>query len=439
MIHKYCRRAGIFFLNLLWLIALAPHAQAQALREERELLQLPVDERAPEDFRKPPITYKGFFIRPEIELETRYDSNIFAASEDKRDDIVAAVRPGISALKLFNAHSFLVRGTANIQRFARESSEDKEEFSGFFRGRLDLGGRWSAPFSLNLAKRVRDRTSPRSQGFATEPLAFTTSRISGGASREFGRFALTLLGDYSRLRYDDGVSAQAGTPVIFSDNDRDIAGARLQMRYGIPRGLPADGFEHILFLNYGIEKQQFKRLNFVNGSFSGVSEDNLKQGFLAGFETDYKGLLFANLGAGYFVQNYDDPRLDKTAEIDFNANVAWNVMPKLTLLFEAGRDSDQNNDFLGGLIRTDYKLGFDYELKHDWYIGGAFTYADFDFSDNAETDRQEEDYLAELRLRHLINRSLEAELELSHQSREANIPDNEFDRTIFLLRLTGRL
>ncbi|NCC52322.1 MAG: hypothetical protein EOM20_14045 [Spartobacteria bacterium] len=79
----------------------------QSLREEREELSLPVDERVPEDYRAQPIRYRGFLIRPVLTLSSEYDTNVYAEERAETGGVIVKAQPGVSVLKHFNAHTVL--------------------------------------------------------------------------------------------------------------------------------------------------------------------------------------------------------------------------------------------------------------------------------------------------------------------------------------------
>lgn len=436
-------RATVFSACLLMTAAAlasveTAHAQGQ-LREERQTLELPVNERLPEELQPHGITYKGLVIRPTLETETRHDTNIFAEANDETSDTILSVRPGISLLKLFNAHRFLAGASAEIDRFSKHPDEGTDAYNGFLRGRLSIGEGWAAPFGIAFDRKARDNSAPRLSNRTRQPVYTNALSARAGIARRFNRLNVGILGHYGHVKNENGLSAGNGSPVIYSDNDTRSYGAELQFRYGFPRGRD-DKDEHILYADYKIIKRDYVRLTHDGSGFFGINRDNLEQGILAGFETNYKGIVFANIGTGYIWRNYDDPALESTGNVSLSADVAWNIIPKLTLSLEASRDSVQNNDFIGGYIKTGAAAGLDYELLHNFYVSGKIGYTTYDFSDSENAaGREEEDTLGHLGLRYHHSPSLTSAFGLRHQIRNSTIPENEFERTIFLLSLTGQL
>jgi hypothetical protein len=427
--------SGFLFAAFTIVMALPVCAQ-NVLRSETKLTELPVDDRVPGDMQVPGLTYKGFVIKPQTEVSALYDSNIFAESNNETSDFIASVKPSVHVLGKYRNHRFLAGADLNIERFFDEDDEDKEEYKVFFRGNFGSNRRWRIPFNLSYRHLARNRSAPRNLDLSAEPVYIDGFRAGAGLSRQFGTLNITLTGNYGDITNENGVSRNTANPVIYSDNDRNIYSATLKLRHKIPRG---NNEAHILYADYGIEKQDYNRRDHNGTGFLGISRNNINHSFLAGFETDYKGLIFANIGAGYFWRKYDDPLLENTESYDFTADVAWNIFPKLTLSFSADREAEQNNDFLQGYVRTNYIAGLDYEFLHNLYLDSSIGYKDYDFSDNSGAGREEEDYLVNLGLRYLHSRYLESGLEFKHQRRSANISANEFKRTIFMLRMRGRL
>ncbi len=416
--------------------ALPAYGQTQ-LRQDRQLLQLPIDERIPEELTAPGVQYKGMIIKPILETDLIYDSNIYAEDKSENTDFILSLKPEISFLKRVEAHRFLAGVSANLERFIKEPDENNEEYNAFIRGNIDLGKKMAALVSAAYVHKTRQRSTPKSGGdFSDEPVYIDTYSGYGGIERRFGRLNISLLGSYAHIENENGWSSATDETVIYSDNDRDVYGASIKLRYSIPRGSAGEE-GHILYADYKINKHEYKRQEHDGTGFLGIKRDNMEQGFLAGFETEYKGILFANLGAGYFWQEYDDSRLDTTDSLDFNADIAWNVLPKMTLSFNASREIEQNNDFLGGYVRSSYGLGVDYEFLHNLYLDSSFTYADYDFSGNA--NREDNDYITRLGIRYLHSRNFESAIDLTSHVRNSDAPENEFERMIFMMRLTGKL
>lgn len=151
---------------------------------------------------------------------------------------------------------------------------------------------------------------------------------------------------------------------------------------------------------------------------------------LIGFETDYKGIIFANIGGGIIRQQFEDPSLEAVQNFDFDANIEWNATQKMTLGFTGGRTINQDNGFVQGVLQTDYKATLDYEILHNIYWNSSLGLSLYDFQEN---DRKDTVWSGGGGLRYLHSRYLESNLGVNYSTRNTNDPVNEYkDWTVFL-------
>lgn len=407
-------------------------AEAQYLRDERVMLQMPVDERIPPELKPQPMQFQGFIVKPAVGLESFYDSNVLVEPNGEEADFALRVKPELTLQKLYDNHSFIVGGRASFDRYASVSEENRADYDGFFRGVLGQGGRFQIPYNFELSRENRDRKTPVNRALTREPGYRDRGAAETGFLKTFNRLTLGLIGRYESESFSNERSASTGAPVVFDDLDKDSLRGTLRLRYEFP-GETAKTPQHILYADLYNEHQDFKRLSYVGGGYNGDDGDQDIRGFMAGVESDYKGLVFANLGAGYEEREFEDPDLNAVSLVNLKARVDYNILPKLTLNLEGGRSLTQDNGFVQGIKRWYAGAGADYELQHNLYAGISSRYTDFSFIDAARGT--EEDLMNELGLRYIHSPHLQSNIQLQYQTREAQDPDYSFDRTIILLGL----
>jgi hypothetical protein len=426
-----------FFILTLILCLSSSLAHAQSIVWDDEVQEAkPVYERLPEELRAKPLTYGGLQYQASSVFETRYDDNILARSS-KSSDYIVAIKPKILLSKDYSAHQFKAGASANIERFASRSAENKEDLSLFAKALLFANHKWEFPLFAGFNKKARQRNRPQALS-SHKPLDINRFRASAGATRRFNRLSLGALGEYVRVDNENGRQINSGAAAIYDDDDRDIYRAKLKARYDISQGSPGEGGapSHILFADFIAGRHEYDRLSYVNGRYSGTSGDRNEFAVLAGIESDYKGLLFAKLGAGYTRQEFDDQTLEDVETIDMLARIAYNFTPKLTLRLDASRELDQDSGFTQGITETGYILGADYELLHNLYMRGELGYSDFEFEG---VNREDEEISAGLGLTYYHSPRLESHLGLQWQDRSSSAINSDFDRLVLLLSLTGKL
>lgn len=409
----------------------------RVLRSERQQFELPAASRRPLDFLNTGLYYKGFNYLASLGLGGFFNSNIFADSEGEESDYAAVIQPNVTVRKFFGPHIFLLGTSANIERFASQTDEDKEEYNIFTRALLEGNSNWQFPLSAGVSRNYRDRSSQADSETSVVPTRIDRFEFNAGVNRRFNRFSLLLLGSYTDVEFEDSFAIDGSGPVVFSDNDRRSVRVALKPRYEFPRGDDGTEVEHVIFGDLSVGKQIFDRDNFTGTGFDGLNSDRTDFNALVGFETSYKGFLFANLSAGILRQDFDEDIMDSVNEFDFEATVDYNITPKLTLGFTAGREIDQDNDFLVGIVRTDYELSADYELRHDWYLSSDVGYTTFEFEDIV--GREDEDIEFGFGVNYIGSQHFEGNLKFRYIDRSSDVPEEEFDRFIATVGITSRL
>lgn len=410
-------------------------ANAQLI-DERIQLENPVRDRVPQDFINPGLAFKGFQYRPKLTIQGRYDSNVLAVERDKRSDLSVTVEPELNVVKRHGDSILTLKAKAEIERFANESDENSEDFEIFSQGRIEPNSDWHFPYTLSYNHRSRDRTESLANQTTTDRLTIDTLTAFGGVTRNFNRFSLSLLGTYEDIDNEDGVSIFTGAPVVYSDGDRVDVEGRVRARYEFPRGRDTKTEEHILFADAYIARSDYARRQFQGGAFTGVQGDRDIYGISAGFQTDYKGILFANIAGGYEMQDFDEPELDNTDAYTFAANVSYNITPKLTLRLDGYRGISQDNGYLRGVVETNTRVSADYELLHDWYLS---SYIGYNQSDYTDIERSDDDFIANIGAKHYLSRRLSAEIEGRYFDRDSTFDQLSFDRYELMLRVNGEL
>lgn len=407
------------------------YAQFEGL--DRKLRNAPIEKRVPSELRPEGLSYKGFIFEPKISVSEKYTSNVLATEENEKSDYITVVAPGVKISKEYDGHSFFISGGANIERFARRSEENKEEYNIAAGANIVLNSRWSFPFFVRkfMVKRARDAL--RDSELSKEPLGIQVLKAQTGIVRKFNRVSLELIGGYESRRFDNGGSSDGNSAVIFSGGDRQIYKTGLTANYDFPRDVKGKFPEHRLFGEIEYERQLYDRRSFVAGSFSGDDGSRHKIGLLAGFETRYKGLLFARIGGGFFHENFDQQDIESTTSTDFTADIAYSPFSKMTMRFEAERNINQDNGFTQGIKESRFLLGADYEILHNLYWENDITYSIFEVTDE---DREDKDYGAEMRLRYLNSRNLTSNLAIGYLQRESDQSEESFKDLNFRIFFT---
>lgn len=404
-------------------------AWAQTAIDER-LIASPVQERVPVELIPEGRAYKGFVFFPELTVEGTYNDNIFSSDGNEEQDYIINTVPRLRVVKRYGSNSFEFDAAGLFQRYLDNKDEDLDLFSLSTAGQITVYDMAEILYDASLNTGVVTRQTPGESQFTIEPVKSRTAEGSLGIAKRFNRLKLALIGQANRKTFEDGTSRLTGLPVVFRDRNRNTYRAELSAFYDF-LGVSRDEAEHTLFGRLSYQQQKFDAPSAGN-----VSSDNSEIGFLAGIQTRYKGLIFGRLGLGYFSRDFDN--VEDVSRFDIDANIAFNVTPKLTLSLLASRNLEQDNSFVTGFLETQGTVGFDYELQHDWYVGSALTYKDREFLGD-QSGREDDVIESKIFTRYIHSRYLESQLEFARSVRNSNALNSDYDQNIIRYSLTGRL
>lgn len=401
---------------------------AQAYANDQALAETPVFKRVPPAYEPDGLKWGGFIVKPQIEVETRYDDNIYSAETAEKSDLIVKTTPSISITKEYKDNAFWFSGEYGMERYAENDEEDQDTLEGLFGGLVRLTSRLTSGFEFMAAKSYLNRDTPGSSRQTARPVEAYTSSAEGFVNYNRNRLNLKFLGNVARKSYNDSADAATGNTIYFSDKNRMVYGGALETSYQL---LKTDDTEHKFFTNFTYGKSIYDE-----NSNALSANDYSEAGILAGFSTAYKGLLFGKVGVGYVRQDFKNTPNQNLWDIE--VDLAYNITPKTTLKALAGRELKQDNSFVAGYLDTSYTLGVDHEFLHNLYGGASFTYSDLDFSGGQST-RQDSDYITNMYLKYYHNTNFESRLGWRYKERDSNTTGASFDNNIFMYSLTGKL
>lgn len=391
----------------------------------------------PAEYQPNGLMFRGFRYMPSLMVASQYDSNIYATDRNERSDIVTSIRPNLSVSKDYKGLFLDFKAGGDFKRYAEYDSENKNGYNFALDGNFEANSRMKFPFSISHTTRARDRADPLGTGLTTsEPLRVRHDEASFGVVRRFNRLSLGLIGRYGLNDLEDGADI-AGTPVIFSDNNRSEAEGRIELTYEFLRGEnSSEAPEHYLYAVLRRGHQDFEKRSFDGTDFAGLKRDRGTMGGLVGFQTNYKDKLLANIGAGYMQQDFEEASLGTTGTYDLKADIDYLLTPKWMLGFKAGREIAQDNDVLRGIVRSQYALTSQYELLHNMYFDSALGYGTDDFTDTA---REDENVSGKLGLSYVFSPRLKGTLEGFRMERESSEAGRDMDRSVVMIGIKGAL
>ncbi len=376
-----------------------------------------------------PTHVGAFMVYPLLELKGSYNDNVYANDKRKTDDFINSVSPQLVVQKEYGRHFFELRGLAELQRGVSEHSEDIENYDTSLRANLEAWHDLVIPLKAEYKIDHADRHTLRTSQISKTPLRSRSAQGMAGIIYSPNRLKLSLIGQASTLRLDDGTDLITGAAITRDDADRNVYEVALKGSYAVlPNWKP--------YVQAAYHREDFLRGRFTGANYNGVSQDNTVWRTQGGLNFDYKGLLLGHIGAGVDFRHYDAASLDNTTDFAADADFTANFSRRTQLLGEFSQAFVTDNDVVTGLVSTRSKISLKHEMRPDMFITlhGGYGLDDFEAS-----TREDDLYSGGLALQYISSPKLRLALEYDYEERDSNAADVDFSQNLIMLRLLGSL
>lgn len=387
-------------------------ASAQELTRGTSIRDLPRKGYEPRDIR-----VGHTVIRLEAEGSASYDSNVFATSTAKRDDIVFQLRPRIEAESDFGTTRVLSSAYAGLRKFADNSREDSVAFGASTYGTHEIDRSNSIAATAQYDRAIESRADPeRRAGILDPPRKIDVLFSDIRYAHRGARFGFDLTGAVQRFDY---LSA--------SDDDRDLS---------IYRG-SATGSIRLASLDLFTEVYVNRRNFDQTVDFSGVDRDATTYGFLVGGRRELTGRLRGRLGVGVFRSEPDDASLAPFTGFSANGDLTWTPRAR-TIVSLTAFSGDVATVRSGASGRTDTRLSVkvEQEARHNVLLRGGVSYLHTRY--RGINGQKQTTYSADVEAEYLINRRVSAFGSFAYVKRQAQRVVDRFDRSVFMLGVRFR-
>jgi hypothetical protein len=366
----------------------------------------------------------AFQIFPELALEYRKDSNVFATRRFAIDDTALVLKPGITMRSDWTRNSLVAGFNAALTNYDNLSTEDHNDSDAFLQGRWDTanGGFFSGDLDRSVDHEGRE-SADDARGL--ERARFATDDLTLGYRVTPGKALFQYEVDIRKIDYDD-VPGPNG-PINNDDRDREAFGQRLRIGYEV-----FDGYS--LFFQAIDESTDYASRLDDNG-FERSSDG---RELVVGAALNLTDVIFGNVFYGRKSHRFDDARFAKIGGSAFGLDLSWNITPLTTISFE-GRQEVVPTTILGASgvderslgIRADHELLRNLILSLDWRT---------ETGDFKGVPRQDKNEVASFGARYLMNRRFEIEFDYTRRNRRSDIePDLTFSKNIVSLQFKGQL
>ncbi|MBK5265392.1 MAG: outer membrane beta-barrel protein [Alphaproteobacteria bacterium] len=353
------------------------------------------------------IQMGALVLRPELDVDGEYDSNIYAAQSNKVDDFILIAAPRLDFNLDHDTLQFGAETFATFRRYADRTSEDSTTFGGKAHLTLKPTAMSSLAGGIGLVRAMEDRGDPEAR------------ILTGIGPRRFNDFSGELSYRITGARLGVQASGEVHKFNYLSalDDERDHTSYR-----GALRGVYRMSALMSLFMQGYVNRRAF-RLATDN---EGIGRNATTYGGSLGVQIDPGGKLRGEANAGVFRFDPDDTILKPYTGIQFGANLSYALTPRSAITFSAFR-GDVATVRNGATARTDTRLvlGLDQEVRHNLLYKMAVSWRETNFRGTSEQQRV---WGGNAELEYLFNRHVSLAASGRYAHRNSNVPGQDYER-----------
>ena len=353
-------------------------AMPQVAYAQEDVQGRSVSDRYAEEYAPKPIHLGPFEALPSIQLTTEYNDNALVTSANGReDDVIFTLQPSLQLRDRRSDRIVDIDLSAGIRKFASIDTQDSEQFRLAAQGTWGLGTATRYSGALRINRSTEDRRDLSSFNTVLQPIAFTDMSAQAGIDQAFGPIRVSLDGSARAVRYDGSITV-GSDEFDLSFRNFEIYRATSRIRYARSR-------DREVYLQLTVDDRSYDAAPVTSGGQPIYRFNRSSRGgrLEAGYRQQITELLYLDLRAGYLLRDYDDPALDNTTGLAFEADLLWNMTPLTSVEVGAQRRVDETiNPLVSGLVRTEGRVKVEHELLRNFLMTVRGAYAKLDQLDS---------------------------------------------------------
>lgn len=369
------------------------------------------------------IRMGSFIVAPTIEVEQRFDDNIFIEAQGKDSDTITRVNPEVEVRSDWNRHSLSFDAGIDADFYWENSSDNSIDFNVGTKGEIDI----TRDIQLRLGARYDRTHSNRGaddvNNAAANPLVQNAYSADAEVHAQFNRIGVTAGGDVTFRDYDDVDAVAGGANINEDDRDRVETGVDLRLGFEARKG-------YEIFVFGRADQRNFNDAVDDDGRNRDSDGYRLRAG--VAFKPSRK--LNASISAGVLGRNFDDPNFGDVNAFDFAASLDWDLPNNLTnLTLSVTRNvSDATDLDVAGRLTTLAKLEANHALTRAIELNGVLGYLRTEEEGNAGT-RDNDTYGIGLGAKYNFNRRFDLGARYEYKHRVSNeVGGGYVSNTVFL-------
>jgi hypothetical protein len=363
----------------------------------------------------------SFLIFPSADVTEGFNSNIYVTQSGAKSDFITDLRPALTIESDWNNNALNFHSDGDIERYAQHVSENQSNFDVASNGRLDIQRDVYLTAGAGYQLAHEARTSPNSTTNEKSPTQYQLATADVGFVHDSGVLGLQLNGDVNSYSYNQNIT-NTGTPIPETYRDR--------MEYIVT---PRVSYEYIpgysAFVKAPLNWRQYNAARDSSGFQQNSNGYEVDAGTTVGLGQIVNGEIFA----GYFQQNYADPRFKSPSGVNFGGNILWNVTPIDSIKGQIARTVQETIvQPASSQVETDVGLTAEHELLRNVILTANIDYSNQAYQGISRTDNV---YSGGIGGRYLLNRNWSAGLTGTYSQRNSNVSGQGYSQEIFLADL----
>jgi len=365
------RRYGGIILRLASFVCMCAIAPRLALAEAPDVVT-PVelfDADSGEGVRISP----SFVLYPRAAVDLAYDTNIYNVEEQKSEDGVVSLRPALTLRSDFSRHEINLEAEANIRRHFDISDENSEQYRLGAQSLLELGSGIDVRAFTGYRRGIEQRGTAGDVFLTDRPVAFHEKRAGLEIARSGRRLGLAVAANVLKRDYSDTTSG--GITIDLSIRDVIVRTARLRADLGV-----------------NAKTRIFAELSGNEIDYqlpTNPSRDSSGYAALVGIKHEVTSLVDVEAGIGYIRQNFDNPSISSTGELNYRLAASWTPVPQWRLTASASRTIDPSRSSESpAIVATEFKLAAQRAIGDRLLIGAEAGHLDEEFKATPRDDKR---------------------------------------------------
>ncbi len=385
-----------------------------------------IRERPRPEYAAPPVRVGGFELYPSVAFELAFIDNLFASDALDLDDTLAVVAPSLAVRSQRPDRILNLDVSVAYQNYLEGAASDRVSGNAAAQGRFRRDTATRPFFDLRFA---RNNGGLRNTGVIddiAQPLKLTNYGGSAGVAQDFGPLTATVSGRYNAVDFD-GDFVFNGVPVAASFRNFQEVGATARLSYSRN---PAQRFYVQLS---GNKRDYDDRAPDLPDTTSRVFANRTGEGLNAsvGYIRRLTELLQIDVNVGYLAQEFDDPALGSISALSFAGNAYYSPTQLTRIRARAARSIDETtNPLFNGLLRTEFALSAEHELRRDIVLGAEGRYTAIDPGEGLENGNE---YFISAFVRYFVSPNWSLNSRVERFERDAISPGSQ-TRALFGVR-----